>query len=164
MNGHGWNAVDELKCSSILIRAGIGSDQNKGFSPQTSYRQVVFLRNINSYGSKNRFLDYSGSACFVANGTVSLSQFSAGMILTQGSNQFLIVAATTTGLLLQALSNVAPTPNTTYLNPSNNSFIPTSIVNPDIDVFSGDMLQLNALAPFSPSGTQRVSFNSNLLF
>lgn len=164
MNGHGWNAVDELKCTNLLVRSGIGSDQNKGFAPQISYREVGLFRNMNSYGSKNRFLNFNGSACFVATGTVNLSQFYAGLTITQGSNQYLIVSATTTGLLLQSLNNVHPTANTTYLNPSNNSFVPTSITNPDIDVFSGDLLQLSALAPFAPSQTQRVSFNGVMLF
>ena len=165
-SGHGHNAIDELFATNILLQMSIGNELNQGFTPGISYRQILLLKDITGYGANTLYLGTSASACFVAAGAVNTTQFPAGEIITQSGSgaQFLIIASASNGLLLRPLNNAVPTSNTDYQNTGGNTFVPTAITNPDVDVFSGKLLQINSLAPFTPSNTQYVSFNGVLNF
>lgn len=164
-SGHGSNAINELAASTLNIYLSIGNDLNYGQIPNNTYRKLGIIKNPKLYGSTQRCSYETASACYIMKGSGNIpTNFTTGTLLTQGSNSFLLVSASPTELLVQTSTNIPPVSNVpiTMASDGSKQFIATSIQNPEIDKFSGELLIINASSSFTPSNVNQIVFNSIL--
>jgi len=157
--GHGKNLVQELFARAIAFYSNVSDDTNQGFDVDNDYRQFGIIRSITNYDDPRYFNESIGSACWVINGVLSPTIFSPDRILTStySGGRFLIVASTSTGVLVQALGSADPTVGELYSTDTGETFVATGVTKPAVDKYSGDLMYIDNRLAFTPSTEQAVS-------
>jgi hypothetical protein len=165
-NGHGYNAVDELYCPYFLLNYPIGNQTYDSFLLNQQFRQISILKNISPYIGQNYYINQIGTAAYPITAVINTANFSVGQVLTSqtGIGQYLILGVSPSSALLLALNNIPPQNNMILANSSLNTFVVQTVTNPDINAFSGDLIQYSYLNPFSISNTNFITFNCNVTY
>lgn len=170
--GHGKNAPDELFSRTLVFYSNVSADLNQGVEVNNDYRQVGIIKNPRAYASNVRFAGVLGSACFLVQGSINTTYFprDTDVQVTRviGGNTFLrqyrVVSSTSSAVLLQSLDNDVPQINDIFENNSNQTFTASSVSNPTVDKYSGQMMFIDNKAGFTPSDEETVTLRTIIRF
>jgi hypothetical protein len=166
--GHGSNAPAELLADTVCFYSSFENDKVQGYSFNNDYRQIGIIKNISTYGlSYNKFNNIFGSACFgISTGSPTLDFVPDSTITTSGgSKEFKVISNEGSNLVLQSLTGDIPLPGDALYNQDlSSSFSVSSVTNPNINKFSGEMLYIDNKLAFTPSDQQFVIFRTFIKF
>lgn len=180
--GHGKNSSDELFARTLMFYANVSNDLNQGLTVNNDYRQIGIIRNPRVYNGDNRFNGIIGSACFIVEATSVNNPASPlttyfsrdqDVFVTRTINgnavdkKYRIVSLTAKSILLQSLENDIPLVNDTFKrieNQSTVSFQISSVGNPTVDKYSGQLLFIDNKRAFTPSSDETVILRTSIKF
>lgn len=162
--GHGKNAVNELFADKLMFIATLSSEKNQGITVANEFRQVGIIKNITEYNSASKYRFTTGSACFKITGTINTSLFPINSILYRSTTgkRFIVVESETNSLLVQPLDDELPINGQVYRNEALNSFTATTVTEPTIDRYSGEMICIDNNLIFTPSVAEAVTLRTIL--
>jgi hypothetical protein len=170
--GHGKNAPNELFAQTLMFYSNVSTDLNQGVSVNNDYRQLGIIKNPNRYNSDQRFQGTIGSGCFIVQATINTTQFPRDTDVTvtrtvdtvDYDRKYRIVASSSSSALLQSLDNDIPLVNDTFSNTTGYTFSVTSVGNPTIDKYSGQLMFIDNKAGFTPSADETVTLRTVIRF
>lgn len=171
--GHGKNAPDELFARTLMFYSNVSTDLNQGVAVNNDYRQLGIVKNPNIYATNQRFQGQIGSGCFIVeSGSINTTNFPRDTDITvirtvdgvDYDRLYRVVAASTTSALLQSLDNDIPRINDTFTNANGDIFSVSSVGNPTIDKYSGQMMFIDNKAGFTPSEDETVTLRTVIRF
>lgn len=177
LNGHGYDAIDELNANSLAFYSSFSQVKNQGLIINNDYRKAGLLRNINAFNSSRKYDKTEGSGCILVTGTFDPTKLAYDMLLfkqeldNNNYKKYRIVEFTSTQIVLSVFNNFSISPNDVLVitskitNPDGSvSELPTgdvinviAVAERTIDQFSGDMLFLTVRESFQPSQDQIIS-------
>lgn len=164
--GHGRNAVKELYASSIGFTTTFSNEENKGFDLDTiDYRQIGIVKNPIQYDGLDYYKNLTGSTAWLLGGTFLATDFPAGTVVTQTEDDavLIVLASRDNQMLVHSRNGLKPVLNR-FISNGTDTFTITSVTNPDIDKYSGDMLYIDNRVAFTPSAEQAVTLKTTLNF
>jgi len=170
--GHGKNAPNELFAQTLMFYSNVSTDLNQGVSVNNDYRQLGIIKNPNQYNSDQRFQGTIGSGCFIVQAAINTSQFPRDTDVTvtrtidgtEYDRRYRVVAASSSSALLQSLDNDTPLINDTFSNVDGYIFTVSSVGNPTIDKYSGQLMFIDNKAGFTPSADETVTLRTVIRF
>ena len=170
--GHGKNAPNELFAQTLMFYSNVSTDLNQGVSVNNDYRQLGIIKNPNRYNSDQRFQGTIGSGCFIVQASINTTQFPRDTDITvtrtidtvDYDRRYRVVAASASSALLQSLDNDTPLINDTFSNANGYTFSVTSVGNPTIDKYSGQLMFIDNKAGFTPSADETVTLRTVIRF
>lgn len=164
LGGHGYNSIRELYASNVGIYSSFSKIDNKGFETVNDYRRLGIIKNIRKFTNDNLFNGSFGSACWQLSGIFNKLNFPIDTVLTQATGgSFLVIDVQDDRMIVISTNGVKPVVGT-ITSTANYSFSITSIDNPDVDVFSGDVLYLLNKDAFTIGNDQAVTLRTVLGF
>lgn len=170
--GHGKNAPDELFSRTLMFYSNVSTDLNQGVAVNNDYRQLGIIKNPREYNNDTRFVGIIGSACFIVEGNINTSLFPRDTDATVTRNiggtdffrRYRVVASSSSSALLQSLDNDIPQINDIFTNSGGQSFTASSVGNPTVDKYSGQMMFIDNKAGFTPSADETVTLRTVIQF
>jgi len=170
--GHGKNSPDELFARTLMFYSNVSTDLNQGVAVNNDYRQLGIIKNPREYGLETRYQGSIGSACFIVQAAINTVNFPADSNITVDrvisgqtfQRHYRIVASSSTSALLQSLDNDVPGINDVFENAAGQTFSATSVGNPTIDKYSGQMMFIDNKAGFTPSADETVTLRTVIRF
>jgi hypothetical protein len=170
--GHGKNAPDELFTRTLMFYSNVSTDLNQGVAVNNDYRQLGIIKNPRAYGVDTRFQGNIGSGCFIVEGAINTSYFPRDTDITVNrviggatfERRYRVVASSSSSALLQSLDNDIPVINDTFENAAGQTFTASSVGNPTIDKYSGQMMFIDNKAGFTPSADETVTLRTVIRF
>jgi hypothetical protein len=171
-NGHGKNAPDELFARTLMFYSNVSSDLNQGVEVDNDYRQLGIIKNPRAYAVDTRFQGILGSACFIVGASVNTTAFpgDTDVIVNRVidgdtfERRYRVVASSSSGALLQSLDNDVPGINDIFQNEAGQTFTASSIGNPTVDKYSGQMMFIDNKAGFTPTENETVTLRTVIKF
>jgi hypothetical protein len=178
--GHGRDAISELYSKTLVFHGNLSKEKNKGFTSTNDYRQVCIIKNPKIYGKETNLRGALSSTCLIAIGTKGQNGFGllsiddvvswtdttvtpnrtyTFRVIEKNSNY----STTEAALLLSYLDNKIPNSGATF-SKVGAVFSTTSIITPDVNKFSGDLLTIDNRLRFSPSDQQIVVVTNSITF
>lgn len=167
--GHGKNAVNELFAKDIVLSTTIARDRNQGFIINNDYRQLGIIRDPRRFNSTQKLTDLSGSTCFVVTGNFNYNLIENDMdILDTNNNKYRVIGKALeapsegqlTSVLVQSLDNKIPVNGTVFVYAGSQQAIITSVVNPTVNKYSGEMMFIDNRASFQPTDEQTIAIKT----
>lgn len=170
--GHGKNAPDELFARTLLFYSNVSTDLNQGVAVNNDYRQLGIIKNPRGYGLDTRFTGVIGSACFIVQANINTSVFPRDTDVTvtrtiggtDFDRRYRVVAVSASSALLQSLDNDTPQINDIFTNAGGQSFTASSVGNPTVDKYSGQLMFIDNKAGFTPSADETVTLRTVIQF
>jgi hypothetical protein len=170
--GHGKNAPDELFARTLMFYSNVSTDLNQGVAVNNDYRQLGIIKNPRAYGLDTRFQGNIGSACFIVEGAINTTFFPRDTNATLNrviggvtfERRYRVVASSSSSALLQSLDNDIPLINDVFENDAGQTFTASSVGNPTIDKYSGQMMFIDNKAGFTPSADETVTLRTVIRF
>lgn len=179
--GHGKDSVAELYCNSLLMVTKLSVEKNKGIIATNDYRQVAIIKNLKAYNEDVFLRSPSSSSCamFICDinslNTSSYNELEKNDILNYSfggqTKTFTLIDKTILNnkyyLLVQVNDNYITLPGSSVFKQDGSSSYNisiTSVLQPDFDKYSGEMLYLNNRTKFSPSEEQTIIASTLLSF
>jgi hypothetical protein len=170
--GHGKNAPEELFAQTLMFYSNISTDLNQGVVVNNDYRQVGIIKNPRIYNSDQRYEGKIGSGCFVIEGNINTTYFPRDTDVTVNrvigettyARKYRVVAANSTSALLQSLDNDIPQINDTFQSSALHTFSVSSVGNPTVDKYSGQMMFIDNKSGFTPSTEETVTLRTVIKF
>ena len=167
--GHGKNAITQLFADTLMFYNTISNTNSSGFTFNNDYRQFGIIKNPTKFDSLILYNELLGSACCVVQGNVSNGTIVEDMVLTNASGKKYTVVSYTnlTGslvdILLQPTDNIIPITGQS-LTSGLLSFVVSSVINPSVDKYSGDILYIDNRTAFYQTEDQTVTLQTILKF
>lgn len=170
--GHGKNSPDELFSTTLMFYSNLSTDLNQGLAVNNDYRQIGIIKNPRKYSDTARFTNQIGSACFLVQGSINTSHFprdtDVRVTRVVGGDSFeklyRVVTSTSSAVLLQSLQNDTPLVNDSFTNDDGNVFSVTTVSNPTVDKYSGQLMFIDNKAGFTPSTDETVTLRTVIKF
>jgi hypothetical protein len=163
--GHGKNAVNELYASRLSFFSNLLNDATQGLQVSNQFRQIGILRNPRVYGNDTYFTSLNASGCMLINFSGPTPDLDDVLVEQNSGSQFRVIQVSGTQILVQNLNNFALQGNSTLINSdSGNQVSAITIVTPQIDKFSGDLLFIDNFTINQQSGQQIIIFKTTLKF
>lgn len=178
--GHGKDAVSELYANSIMMVARLDREKNKNIAITNGYRQVSIIKNPKIYADNNYFRNATGSSCVLlecdSSNSSSYQRLVKDVTLTYassvvGNKTFTLIEkiqiADKYYLLVQYNDNYIPLAGSSlifYDNGTAYTITVTSVQNPDIDKYSGEMIYIDNRTEFESSDEQIVTVSTLISF
>ena len=170
--GHGKNAPDELFSRTLMFYSNVSNDLNQGLEVNNDYRQLGIIKNPRAYGANTRFQGVLGSGCFLVQGAINTTYFPKDTNLevarvisgTTFYRRYRVVTSTSTAALLQSLDNDVPLTNDIFENDAGQTFTASSVSNPTVDKYSGQLMFIDNKAGFTPSDEETVTLRTIIRF
>lgn len=163
--GHGKNALSELFASTLMFYSTITQDNSIGFTMNNDYRQFGIIKNPTQFDSTQLFYSKLGIACYSVDVTVSNGTVLEDMVLTDSNGKgYIVIAKSSTSLLLQPRDNSVLTLGTTLTNGTISVFVSELNYAPNIDKYSGDLLYIDNRSAFYQTSDQTVTLQTILKF
>ena len=167
--GHGKNAIKQLFSCTLMFYTTISNTNASGFIFNNDYRQFGIIKNPTKFDSLLLYNDILGTACYTVEGNVSNGPVVDDMILTDSNGKkfvvvsMVVLSGSKIKILLQPIDNAVPVIG---LNLSNGllSVSLSSVIDPNIDKYSGDMLYIDNRAAFYQTEDQTVTLQTILKF
>lgn len=166
LNGHGSNAIDELNANSLIFYSSFSRVKNQGMLINNDYRKAGLLRNINAYGTTQRFTADVGSGCILITGAFDVTKLAYDMLLMKqeitGTNykKYRIVEFNSTQILLSVFNNFNISPNDILVSPDGSTISVSTVTQRTIDPMSGDLLFLTVRDAFQPTQEQIITLRT----
>lgn len=160
--GHGKNPVKELYTRSFALSTVFSNETNQGFDiDSTEYRQVGIIRNPQQYDGLDYYKNLTGSTCWVLGGTFLATDYPVGTILTmtESTATFVVIAVANNSMLVHSRNGLKPGLNK-FISNGTDTFTVTSITNPDVDKYSGELLYIDNRVALTPSAEQAVTLKT----
>lgn len=170
--GHGKNAPDEFFARTLMFYSNVSNDLNQGLEVNNDYRQLGIIKNPRAYAANTRFTGVIGSACFLVQGSINTTYFPKDTNITVDrvisgttfQRRYRVVSSTSTAALVQSLDNDVPTTNDIFTNAANQTFTASSVSNPTVDKYSGQLMFIDNKAGFTPSDEETVTLRTIIRF
>lgn len=169
--GHGKDAVKELYANKLIFFSNLSNNDLVESTMLTNgYRQYGIVKNPTAYGSPLLYSGHIGTTCFIVEGTFTVSDFIQDEIVTITKNsvthEFLVVEVVTGKIFLIPLGWYVPEIGDELVKQSDISkhFTLTSVINPNINKFSGELFYINNSSEFSQSEAQVIKSRTILQF
>jgi hypothetical protein len=170
--GHGKNAPDELFARTLMFYSNVSTDLNQGIAVNNDYRQLGIIKNPRSYSSNTRFQGTLGSGCFIIEGNIDTNNFARDTNITVDriidgdifKRRYRVVASSSSSALIQSLDNDIPVINDAFQNEAGQAFTASSVGNPTIDKYSGQMMFIDNKAGFTPSADETITLRTVIRF
>jgi hypothetical protein len=178
--GHGKDAVSELYANSIMLVSRLDREKNKNITITNGYRQVSIVKNPKIYNDSNYFRNATGSSCVLlecdSSNASSYQNILKDDLLTYtstiiGSKTFTLIEKTQIAdkyyLLVQYNDNYIPLAGNSLIFYRNNTaytITVSSVQNPDIDKYSGEMIYIDNRTEFESSDEQIVTISTLISF
>lgn len=170
--GHGKNAPDEFFARTLMFYSNVSNDLNQGLEVNNDYRQLGIIKNPRAYSANTRFVGVIGSACFLVQGSINTTFFPKDTNITVDrviggitfERRYRVVSSTSTAALVQSLDNDVPVTNDIFTNSSNQTFTASSVSNPTVDKYSGQLMFIDNKAGFTPSDEETVTLRTIIKF
>jgi hypothetical protein len=163
-NGHGNNALHELNVKKLMFHSTITEDSSGQFTFNNDFRQFGILKNPCVFDSRLGFYIVNGTACYTIKGITTNGILATDdQLLDNNGNSFTVVAISADSLLIQSNNNAVLTSGQ-QLTKGLISYLISSVTNPTIDKYSGDMLYIDNRAAFFQTSEQTVTFQTVLQF
>jgi hypothetical protein len=145
--GHGFDSVDELYATgfSIMVNMGIEGDTPDIFTGN-DYRQLGLIKNPKVYSSNEAFRNVTGSSCFVIEVADPTKYHVDDVITTDDGGEFRVVQIVDYQVWLAPIKAyiTAVSTLTNQTTAIGNLHINNGVlIDPEIDVQSGEMLYVN---------------------
>jgi len=164
VGGHGSNAITELCASDLMFVSTLFLEKNQGMDITSEFRQTGIIKNLEIYGSKIRSRLSTGYSCFKITTLSAIDplKFPKNSIVTMVSTQkrFLVVEVTTTDILLQPLDGQAALNGASYINAALDQFVSKVVVDPTINISSGELMTVENRVAFSVSPDEALIFRT----
>ena len=167
--GHGKNALKEFFTNTLMFYSVVANTGVQEFILNNDYRQFGIIKNPTAFDSNLKYSSITGTACIVVQGNLINGPLVEDMILTDElGNKYVIISVTIVSgsnikILLQPNDNAIPLVGST-LSIGTTSFTITTITNPTVDKYSGDMLYIDNRAAFYQTPDQTVTLQTVLKF
>lgn len=167
--GHGKNAIKELGANTLLFYAALADERmHKIQNLAGVYRQFGIIKNPTDFGASTRSTLTTITPCYLMtlDSTINTSLFHLGDTIYQtGADTYIITIIRGNQIVIQSVQNTIPTIVLPFINTLGGSTITAlSIVAPEVDKFSGDMIFLDNKAQFGITSDQMVSFRTTIGF
>jgi hypothetical protein len=170
--GHGKNAPDEFFARTLMFYSNVSNDLNQGLEVNNDYRQLGIIKNPRAYGANTRFTGVIGSACFLVQGSINTTYFPKDTNITVDrvisgttfERRYRVVSSTSTAALVQSLDNDIPATNDIFTNDASQTFTASSVSNPTVDKYSGQLMFIDNKAGFTPSDEETVTLRTIIRF
>jgi len=163
--GHGKDAVSELCGQRLSFFSNLLNDKNQGLQISNQFRQIGIVSNLRVYGSDQYFTDLNASALVLIN--FSGPSPDADDVLTEQNTgkRYRVIQVSGTQMVVQNLDNFELQGNSVLLNSESGSQIgAVTVVNPQVDKFSGDLLFIDNFGINQQAGQQIIIFKTTLKF
>ena len=167
IGGHGSNAPRELHADTLSFYAAFEDETNQGVIVNNNYRQFGIIKDIDKYEVTERYNSTLGSGCFLLEGTLTGANYTIDSdIHTSGNAKKLrVVVSENNKILAQSIDGSIPIVGDTFYNEDDsNNFTITSITDPDVNKFTGEVLFIDNRSAFTPSDEQIVVFRTFIRF
>lgn len=166
LNGHGFDAVDELNANSIVFYSSISKDMLHNIEITNDYRKAGLLKNPKQFGSANRLTDDIASGCILITGTFNASLFTQDMLIQKletappNYKNYRIVEISGDQILVSVFNNFSINPADVLVNENGDSILVTAVEERTFDQFSGELLFLTVREKYAPSTEQLVTLKT----
>ena len=167
IGGHGSNAPRELHADTLSFYASFEDEENQGMNINNDFRQFGIIKDIEKYGQVEVYNSGLGSAAFLLEGTLTGASYALDSdIHTSGNAKTLrVIAAEDNKLLVQSVDGSLPAVSDVYYNTDDSAnFTVTTVTNPNVNKFSGEVLFIDNRSAFTPSDEQLVVFRTFIKF
>jgi hypothetical protein len=178
--GHGKDSISELYSKTIVFHGILSNEKNKGFSLTNEFRQLFIVKNPKVFNKNENLRLGLASPCFVAIGSKNQPGFSLinkddvlsyvnTSVVPNKTYQFRVIeknenySSTESALLLSYLDNYITSAGVT-ISKVGATFSTTSIILPDVNKYSGDLVTIDNRVSFSPSTEQVVVATNSISF
>lgn len=170
--GHGKNAPDELFSRTLIFFSNVSTDLNQGVAVNNDYRQLGIIKNPRGYELDTRFTGIIGSACFIVEASINVAFFPRDTDVTVArvisgttfQRLYRVVASSASSALLQSLDNDTPQINDIFTNTGGQSFTASSVGDPTVDKYSGQLMFIDNKAGFTPSSEETITLRTVIKF
>jgi hypothetical protein len=170
--GHGKNAPDELFARTLMFYSNVSTDLNQGIAVNNDYRQLGIIKNPRAYNNDTRVVGSVETACFIVEGSINTAQFPRDTDVTVNrtigetnfSRRYRVVASSPSSVLLQSLDNDIPQINDIFTNSNSQTFTASTVGNPTVDKYSGQLMFIDNKAGFTPSAEETVTLRTVIRF
>jgi hypothetical protein len=174
--GHGKHSPNELFARTLMFYSNVSTDLNQGVQVNNDYRQLGIIKNPKVYGENVKFDGVIGSGCFIIEAIINTANFDPDDDLTiirtidsvDYYRRYRIVSMDSSYALVQSLDNDVPEINDTFAKVVESgtppTFTATSVGNPTIDKYSGQLMFIDNKAGFTPSEDETVTLRTVLTF
>lgn len=168
VGGHGFDSVDEL-CASVIgvvVNMGVASDDNDIFV-DNDFRQIGLLKNPREYRSISPFTSLTATQCYII-GVVDPSEYNADdIITTDGDGEFRVLQVRSNNVWLMPVRpfiSVASILTNITTSQSNLLINNNVLIEPEVDVQTGELLYVKNILPSTRSATQVETFQFRFSF
>lgn len=162
--GHGKNAVSELFASRISFFSNLLNDKNQGMKVRANLRQIGVIRNPKEYGIDKFFTEQNASSCMLFTYTGAQPVVTDMFTELNTGSRFRVVNVNSTQLLVQNLDNYNLQGNSVLLNSSGGQIAVSTVVNPTVNKFSGDLIFIDNFGINQSDSSQIIIFKTTLKF
>ena len=181
--GHGKDAVSELYAKTVVLHGNLSKEKNQTFTSTNDYRQISIIKNPKQYGKNFNYRGNVASTCITVFG--NKSQAGATSIIKDDVLTYTDVISTPNrvysfrvieknvsysdtdaAFLLSYVDNFIPPNGATLIRSTSGgaAFNISSVSNPDINKYSGEMLTIDNRISFAPSTEQIVVALNSITF
>lgn len=170
IGGHGKNAIKEFNASNIMLFTSLADERLFKLKNLNDYRQFGIIKNPKRYGLTSRVTTTLDTACFllISGTTIDITKFRSDDELYQSNGaRFRIITIDADRMVVQNLNNYPPiSGNAINSNPIrlNETLNISTIVNPGVDKYTGDMMFIENKLPFVVTADQVVAFRTIIGF
>ena len=167
--GHGKNVIRELFTNTLMFYSEIANTNTNNFTFNNDYRQFGIIKQPNSYGLQSTLQDSFGYACYIVEGTVANGTLVDDLVLVDTlGNEFVVVTSVViSGSLVRTLLQPISNEVIIYgqvLSSGGLTYAISSVTNPKVDKYSGDLLYINNKTSFFQTDSQSVTLQTVLKF
>lgn len=164
--GHGKNAILELNARTLMFFTTISSEKNQGILINNDNRQIGIVKTPKKFKSTNTFIKELGSTCYLLSIATNIDQtkFYPDGRLTTGQKEYYIVSVSGNSMIIASFKNDVPILGDILTNSTADNIVPTNIVPPDIDKYSGNLLFIDNRNAFTTTSEQSLSLRTTIQF
>ena len=176
--GHGKDAVGELYARTVMLVSKLSREENQGIPTTNDYRQISIVKNPKQYQAESFYRKATGSTCALLICDMSEDNRNTYPLLEQddvlqfsSTKSFTLVEKAEVNnkyhLVVQVNDNFVPTAGSTiYKLTSDNAYNMsiTSVVPPEVNKFSGEMLYIDNRVKFTSTLDQTIILSTLISF
>jgi len=166
IGGHGSNPINELFAKILSFYTTLNFDFVEGFEISNDYRQFGIIKNPTRVGLPlKRVTNSIITPAYRISGIFNEADFLHDDILLIGDKRYAVVEKKEGSLLIISLDNESPAQGNIIVNERNSiQFGITSVGEPTMNKYSGEILFIDNRPPFSQSEDQTVTFRTTFKF
>lgn len=166
IGGHGKNPVKEFGAKSLSFYTNMGEEKIHGVRIDNNYRQFGIMKNISRYGQKRFFNERLAHFAWLGySSNIDANIFVPDTIVTKHSDgsEFVIVSVEGEKVIMTDLTGNGIIPMDRFIF-EDNEFSVQSVIEPEVDKWSGSMILIDNRTEFAPSGEERIAFRTTITY